>query len=300
MANDLLPSAVADIRRNVALNFPANRPIEEWVPEGSSKAASDAAMADGEAAAKTVAAPAPAPSAELDEDALMDLENAAAAGPSSSTAASTAAAATAPASAPSIHPDCKVRISEADATDVLYTHRSPSRRFDCVDLDPYGSATPFLDGAVQAVADGGLLCVTCTDLAVLAGSNYPEKSYSAYGGAVTRNEFSHEVAIRLVMHSIASAAARYGRTVTPLLSLSIDFYLRVFVRVDTRPVEVKRLVTKEGTVSTCPNCGNWDTQYFGRVRDDGKGPKYSAAQSTTGASCDDCGSRYHVSLARAS
>jgi tRNA (guanine26-N2/guanine27-N2)-dimethyltransferase len=35
-----------------------------------------------------------------------------------------------------------------------------------IDLDPYGSAAPFVDGAVQAVKSGGLICVTCTDMAV--------------------------------------------------------------------------------------------------------------------------------------
>ena len=31
----------------------------------------------------------------------------------------------------------------------------------------YGTAAPFLDAAVQAVADGGLLCITSTDMPVL-------------------------------------------------------------------------------------------------------------------------------------
>ena len=39
------------------------------------------------------------------------------------------------------------------------------RPYDVIDLDPYGSAAPFLDAAVQAIADGGLLSVTCTDMA---------------------------------------------------------------------------------------------------------------------------------------
>lgn len=56
----------------------------------------------------------------------------------------------------------------------MYQHREKFR-FDMIDLDPYGTAAPFLDAAVQSVNDGGLLCVTCTDLAVLAGTNYPEK-----------------------------------------------------------------------------------------------------------------------------
>lgn len=37
--------------------------------------------------------------------------------------------------------------------------------YDAVDLDPYGSPSTLLDGAVQAVADGGLLLVTATDMA---------------------------------------------------------------------------------------------------------------------------------------
>ena len=57
--------------------------------------------------------------------------------------------------------------SHSDATMVMYNHRSKENRFDVVDLDPYGSPTPFLDGAVQSVEEGGLLCVTATDLAVL-------------------------------------------------------------------------------------------------------------------------------------
>ena len=46
---------------------------------------------------------------------------------------------------------------------------------DVVDLDPYGTAAPFIDAAIQSVNDSGLLCVTCTDLPVLATTNYPEK-----------------------------------------------------------------------------------------------------------------------------
>ena len=53
-------------------------------------------------------------------------------------------------------------------------------RFAAVELDPYGTAAPFLDGAMQCVTEGGLLMVTCTDLAVLAGT-YPEKCYAQYG-----------------------------------------------------------------------------------------------------------------------
>ena len=38
----------------------------------------------------------------------------------------------------------------------MYNHRTEATRFDCIDLDPYGSAVPFLDAAIGAVADGGM------------------------------------------------------------------------------------------------------------------------------------------------
>ena len=65
------------------------------------------------------------------------------------------------------------------SSDLMYAHRSERKRVDCVDLDPYGTAAPFIDAAVQCVNDGGLLCVTCTDMGVLATNNYPEKWYEA-------------------------------------------------------------------------------------------------------------------------
>lgn len=38
---------------------------------------------------------------------------------------------------------------------LMYEHRNPAKRVDVVDLDPYGTAAPFIDAAVQAVVDGG-------------------------------------------------------------------------------------------------------------------------------------------------
>ena len=68
-------------------------------------------------------------------------------------------------------------------------------RFDVIDLDPYGSPTPFLDAAVQSVADGGMLCITATDMAVLCG-NSPETCYTKYGAIALKSKSCHEMALR--------------------------------------------------------------------------------------------------------
>ena len=43
------------------------------------------------------------------------------------------------------------------------------KKYDAVDLDPYGTPAMLLDSAVQCVGEGGLLLVTATDMANLAG-----------------------------------------------------------------------------------------------------------------------------------
>ena len=142
----------------------------------------------------------------------------------------------------------------------------PSKKYDVIDLDPYGTAAPFLDAAVQSVRDdGGLLCVTCTDAGVWASNGYPEKAYSLYGGVPIKGMHSHEGGLRLILHSIATSAARYGLAIEPLLSLSIDFYARVFVKIHKSPADVKFLAGKTMVVYNCDvGCGAWTTQMIAR------------------------------------
>jgi tRNA (guanine26-N2/guanine27-N2)-dimethyltransferase len=45
--------------------------------------------------------------------------------------------------------ESRVSIKTGDAVMLMYQHRDPSLQFDVVDLDPYGTASPFLDSAVQ-------------------------------------------------------------------------------------------------------------------------------------------------------
>jgi tRNA (guanine26-N2/guanine27-N2)-dimethyltransferase len=177
----------------------------------------------------------------------------------------------------------------------------PPGKYDVIDLDPYGTAAPFLDAAVQALTDGGLLCVTCTDSGVFASGGYPEKTYALYGGLPIKGPYSHEGGLRLILHAIATSAARYGLAIEPLLSLSIDFYVRLFVRVRRSPAEVKFLAGKTMIVYCCDQgCGAWRTQLLARTREmtDKKGGKYhkhSLAQGPSASEyCECCGFKTHV------
>lgn len=117
----------------------------------------------------------------------------------------------------------------ADARVYMLTH---PKEFDVVDLDPYGSPAAFLDSAVQCVTDGGLLMCSATDMAVLAGGN-AEVCFSKYGSYPLRGKHCHEMALRILLACIESHAIRHKRHIVPIISIHMDFYIRVFVRIFT-------------------------------------------------------------------
>ncbi|KAK6753670.1 hypothetical protein RB195_012949 [Necator americanus] len=191
----------------------------------------------------------------------------------------------------------KVRAKFGDAVMTMMEHRSIDKRFHAVDLDPYGSASVFLDSAVQCVADRGILMVTCTDMAVLCG-NTPETCYNKYGSTTVRLKCCHEMALRILLRSIDSHANRYSRYIEPLISISVDFYVRVFVRLYTGARLTKESGTKVGNVIACSGCHSMEVMPILRKVEDGKSLKYCSSvvrQSIMDSNnkCIHCGHSLH-------
>ncbi|KAJ3442390.1 tRNA (guanine(26)-n(2))-dimethyltransferase [Anaeramoeba flamelloides] len=138
-----------------------------------------------------------------------------------------------------LNPESEVIPSHGDAIDVMMKHRAPELQFDVIDLDPYGSASIFLDPAIQSIQNGGLLCVTCTDMTVLCGKN-PTTVYNKYGALPMKRYYCHEFALRLVLGTIERTANKHKKYIVPLLSLSMNFYIRMFVRVFDGPGEARK------------------------------------------------------------
>ncbi|KAK8052132.1 hypothetical protein PG993_003517 [Apiospora rasikravindrae] len=181
---------------------------------------------------------------------------------------------------------------------------APSKKYDVIDLDPYGTAATFFDAAVNAVRDdGGLLCVTCTDSGVWASHGYSEKAFALYGGIPVKGFHSHEAGLRLILNGLAQTAAKQGMAIEPLLSLSIDYYLRIFVRIKKSPASVKFLAGKTMIVYSCDQgCGSWETQMLLRNKkaSNNKGNsffyKHGLSMGPTADShCAHCGSKTHLS-----
>jgi tRNA (guanine26-N2/guanine27-N2)-dimethyltransferase len=173
----------------------------------------------------------------------------------------------------------RVHARVMDANLLMNLHSSPLNRFDYVDVDPYGSPSQFLDSAVRATRDGGVLALTATDLAPLCGVS-PAACLRKYGGKPLRCSYSHEVALRLLIGSAVRVAAVHECAVKPVFSYYADHYIRAYLRHAYGAKPADTAVNEMGYILHCEKCLH---------RTAVKGP-----YPRTGRSCPVCGTDMKV------
>jgi tRNA (guanine26-N2/guanine27-N2)-dimethyltransferase len=109
-----------------------------------------------------------------------------------------------------------------------------------IDIDPFGSPLPFLDAAMQSSARKAVMEITATDTAALTGSTQ-SACMRRYGARIRCDEMAHDSALRLLMATIARAAARHDRAIEPLLSSWDSHHIRVSIRTK-RSIESANIV----------------------------------------------------------
>ncbi|MEM3054359.1 MAG: tRNA (guanine(10)-N(2))-dimethyltransferase, partial [Candidatus Bathyarchaeia archaeon] len=171
----------------------------------------------------------------------------------------------------------RVKAENKDANFLLACYSAPRKRFDVVDIDPFGSPTPFLDSATRALKNGGFLALTATDMAPLCGV-HPKACLRKYGGKPLRTEYCHEIAVRLVIGCLVATAAKYEVGVTPLFSHSTDHYLRVYAVLSHGAENTDESLAKMGYILHCFKCSHRETI-----------KKYSLIGH--GGKCPECGSK---------
>jgi tRNA (guanine26-N2/guanine27-N2)-dimethyltransferase len=127
------------------------------------------------------------------------------------------------------------------------------RRFDIVDLDPFGSPSPYIDCVLRSVSNGGLISITATDTAVLCGV-YPSVCYRKYYGFPIRSEYSNEIGLRLLVSFIALNAARFDLSVVPYFCHSNRHYLRTYLKIIFSSSQANNLSSKIGFIKHCQKC----------------------------------------------
>ena len=136
--------------------------------------------------------------------------------------------------------------SDAVFTNGLHFQRLDARMamvdaaYQWVDLDPFGSPIQFLDAALQSLSRTGVLEVTATDTAALTGSS-PSSQARRYQAKGLVDEYAHDDAVRLLLGTVATTAARLDKVVTPLLALFDGHHVRISLLVKTRKSEATKI-----------------------------------------------------------
>jgi tRNA (guanine26-N2/guanine27-N2)-dimethyltransferase len=145
-----------------------------------------------------------------------------------------------------------------DANHLLSRYGAPHKRFDAIDVDPFGSPVPYVDSAIRAIRDNGLLALTATDMAPLCGV-HPKACIRKYGGKPLRTEYCHELAVRLLAGCLAMNAAKHEMGINIVLSHSTDHYIRVYATLKHGAKNADSSIKNMGYILHCFKCFNRET-----------------------------------------
>ncbi len=145
--------------------------------------------------------------------------------------------------------DCEVACENAN---VIMSRR----RFEVVDLDPFGSPAPFLASAANAAMS--YLFVTATDTAPLCGAHL-KSGIRKYLAVPLNTEYHREMGVRVLLGAVIRELARFDRGGIPLLSYATEHYVRLHLRIKKGAQEADAALESMGYVEHCFECGGWST-----------------------------------------
>jgi tRNA (guanine26-N2/guanine27-N2)-dimethyltransferase len=147
----------------------------------------------------------------------------------------------------------KATVKHEEANLLLSRHSAPHRRFEAIDIDPFGSPVRFLDSAVRALRDGGLIALTATDMAPLCGV-HPRACVRKYGGKPLRTEYCHELAVRLLAGCLTTTAARHDIGVNLVFSHRAEHYVRTYATIEYGAKNADESIKNMGYLLHCFKC----------------------------------------------
>ncbi|KAI2652095.1 TRMT1-like protein [Labeo rohita] len=145
-------------------------------------------------------------------------------------------------------PIASVEVVKMDANVIMHL-----RPFDYIHLDPFGTSVNYLDAAFRNVRNLGIVSVTSTD----TGSLYSKSlnvTLRHYGCQIVRTEYYRELAARMVLASVARAAARCNKGIEVLLAVALEHFVLVVVRVLRGPTQADESSKKLRQLLHCQWC----------------------------------------------
>jgi tRNA (guanine26-N2/guanine27-N2)-dimethyltransferase len=129
-----------------------------------------------------------------------------------------------------------------------------SRHFQAVDIDPFGSPSPFLSAASRSSLS--LLFLTATDTAPLCGA-HPKSGIRKYMAVPLNTDFHREMGLRVLLGLAARELARLDKSMSPLLAHATEHYVRAYLKVKKGAALADRCLEKMGYLECCLFCGSF-------------------------------------------
>jgi len=145
-----------------------------------------------------------------------------------------------------------INVCQRDANLLL---RLCKGKFNVVDIDPFGTPSPFIDSAAVNLPRNSMLAVTATDTSALCGT-YPEPCIRKYGAKPLKTEYCHENGLRILAGYLSLSFARYKKFLTFKFSHSTEHYLRLYATVRKGAKKTDKSLQNMGYIAHCLSCLN--------------------------------------------
>ncbi len=125
-----------------------------------------------------------------------------------------------------------------------------NENFDYIDIDPFGSPTPFLSNAIRSITKNGVIALTATDIGCLSG-RFTSACIRKYGSRPMPCMFSNELGIRILVHKAIIESEKIGKSLTPIFCHAGNHYYRAYLQ------NAKKAAGNIGYILLCRKCLNF-------------------------------------------
>ncbi|MDY6771346.1 MAG: tRNA (guanine(10)-N(2))-dimethyltransferase [Candidatus Nanohaloarchaea archaeon] len=166
-----------------------------------------------------------------------------------------------------------IEVTEQDAN-LLMTDRR--KRYEYIDIDPFGSPADYADSAARCISHEGVVGVTATDLGTLCGS-YRKTCKRRYASWSLNTSYCHEIGLRVLLKFLFETFARFDKVFRPKVVFAQKHYYRVLGEVQESKKGVNRSLDQVGYLRHCDDCGY-----------------RSLEEEPVHGDCPECGSHLHL------
>ncbi len=148
------------------------------------------------------------------------------------------------------------------------------RHFQAVDLDPFGSPSPFISAGARSALS--YLFVTATDTAPLCGAHL-KSGIRKYMAVPLKTDYHREMGARILLGLASRELARLDKAMVPILTHATEHYVRTYLSVKHGAKLADKCLEEIGYIEHCWSCGS-----------------FVSAERPGGGDCVTCGEKTEV------